>query len=89
MSSACLHQQEEEDLVGKVVRAMLVSHYSKPGVPVLRSKLTELVAEDYEGAQAKKLPQVRACFPSCHTRHTSHFNVPPGSAPSAAAAEHS
>ena len=56
---------EMESLVGRIVRYMLFSSYEKPGVPVPRTKLSELVLSDNKNHKhskhllAKTLPEAQ------------------------------
>lgn len=50
--------QELENLAGKVLRLMLFSQFEKPGAPVPRMKLTELMHEYRGHKEFKKLAGV-------------------------------
>ncbi|KAJ9508835.1 hypothetical protein QJQ45_028149, partial [Haematococcus lacustris] len=54
-----LDNEEFEELIGRVVRAMLFSHYEKPGVPVPRTKLLDALTVGYGGRkQLRNIGQV-------------------------------
>ncbi len=65
MSNVTLSSVETEALVGRIVRYMLFSSYEKPGVPVPRTKLSELVLSDNKNHKhskhllAKTLPEAQ------------------------------
>lgn len=59
MHLRCWYTQEIDNLIGKVVRAMLFAQFEKSGVPVARSHLNTIIMEDYkEATKARKLSQV-------------------------------
>lgn len=61
--------QELESLAGQVVRFMLFSHQDKPGQPVARNKINEVITAEFKDhAQSRKLPQV-SVGPSCKTMY--------------------